>query len=209
MRLAALATLMAAGVLLAWPAPAAAQLPSAGPPGPYVIDLRGATSGLPTSSSFYPTLDDPITVPARGFGFEAGGHVYPLSVGPARLGLGLSFTQVRGTSPGLAATVRLVAPQVSFNFGTSRGWSYLSAGLGTASMTTRLEGETAAAAAAAESGSVRSLNFGGGARWFITGHLAASFDVRFHRLSAGSPRDGRAGTPGGTLTAVSAGLSIK
>ncbi len=206
MRLAALATLSAAGLLLARPAPAAAQLPLAGPPGPYVIDLRGATSGLPTSSSFYPALDDPITVPARGFGFEAGGHVYPFGIGPARLGLGVSFAQVRGTSPGLAGTVRLVAPQVSFNFGTSRGWSYLSAGLGTASMTTRLDGETDAAA---ESGSVRSLNFGGGARWFITRHLAASFDVRFHRLSAGSPRDGRTGTPGATLTAVGVGVGIQ
>ena len=180
-----------------------------------MIDLRGATSGLPTSSGFYPTLDEPITVPARGFGFEAGGHVYPLTFGPARIGLGLSFTQVRGTATALAATMRLVAPQVSFNFGTSRGWSYLSAGLGFASMTTRLEGtlagesESATIAATADSGRVRSLNFGGGARWFITGHLAASFDVRFHRLGAGSPRDGRAGTPGGTVTAVSAGLSVK
>ena len=196
-------------------APAAAQLPSAGPPGPYVIDLRGATSALPTDSGFYPTLGETITVPARGFGFEAAGHVYPLAVGPARIGFGVSFTQLRGTATALAATLRLLAPQVSFNFGTSRGWSYLSAGLGSASMTTRVEGalegeaDTATTDATADSGSVRSLNFGGGARWFITTHVAASFDVRFHRLAAGAAREGRGGTPGGTVTAVSAGLSIK
>ena len=119
-----------AGVLLG--SRAAAQTLAPGPPGPFVIDVRGATSGIPSGPGLYPTLAEEARVPVRGFGGDLGGHVYPLKLGPARLGIGVNLIYVRGTSVDTHATVRIIDPQISFNFGTANGWSYLSAGLGTA-----------------------------------------------------------------------------
>jgi hypothetical protein len=93
-------------VLLLASAPAAAQTLGPGAPGPYVIDLRGATSGVPQTQTFYPALPVGTTVPRRGFGFDVGGHVYPLRLGVAQVGFGASFLLVRGTSstPAAAST---------------------------------------------------------------------------------------------------------
>jgi hypothetical protein len=185
-----------AGLLLLAAAPAAAQ--SREPVGPFVIDLRGATSGLPNDTAFYPALPPDTLVPARGYGFDAGGHVYLFALGPARVGVGANYVRVRGTAPGIVARVRTVAPQVSFNFGSHDGWSYLSAGLGRAWVDTEVAGETGAAAR--ESGGVTSINAGGGARWFLASHLAVGFDVRWHRMS---------GPPRATLMSASVGFSVR
>jgi hypothetical protein len=189
--------------------PAAAQTATA--PGPWVLDVRGATSSVPGDLTFYPTQTASV-VPARGFGVDLGAHVYPLRVGPAQLGLGANIVFIRSaaTDPGsgeetdpaqrLTLTLRAIAPQISFNFGSRDGWSYLSAGLGTASITTRVEGDEAGERA---TGRRRSINFGGGARWFITERLAFSFDLRAHRIAAGG------GTPGTSAFAVGAGVSLR
>lgn len=186
--------------------PAHAQVGVPEPPGPFVFDVRGAMSGVPTSAPFYPILQEDLAVPSRAFGLEAGAHVYLFSLGRSRIGLGASYTHARSTATGLAATVRLLAPQLSFNFGTENGWSHLSAGLGTASIETEVSG---LADPTEESGRVRALNFGGGARWFLTRHAAVGFDVRFHRLAEGPSRPGRPATPSVVLVVISAGLSIK
>ena len=74
---------------------------------------------------------------------------------------------------------------MSANFGTRDGWSYLSAGVGIASVATEaadvMPGEN-------ESGRLRAVNFGGGARWFITARLAFGFDLRAHPIAAGRGR---------------------
>jgi Outer membrane protein beta-barrel domain len=200
-------TRIAAAVLFAIaalaPAPASAQVSV---PGPYVIDLRGAMSGAPGDVSFYPPIPTTMQVPQRAFGFAAGAHVYAFRIGVARLGFGVDLMRVRGsadtdaaaagaatgaatTSTGTlnaAMTVTTVAPQLSFNFGGREGWSYLSAGYGTASTHAEVN---IPASAGGEGGSARdrrvpTLNFGGGARWFVRGHLAVGFDVRFHHLRA-------------------------
>jgi hypothetical protein len=187
-------------------APVSAQIPGGAPPGPFVIDLRGSTSGLPTAAPFYPPVERAIAVASRAVGFEAGAHVYVARLGSSRIGVGASFARVRGTSPDSSVTVRLLAPQVSFNFGSDDGWSHLSAGVGTG----RVEAEvTGPAAPAAVSGTVRSVNYGGGARWFLTRHAAVGFDVRFHRLAAGEPSGAAASTPRVTLATVSVGVSLK
>ena len=49
----------------------------------------------------------------------------------------------------------------------------------------------------------RSLNFGGGARWFIKPRLAFSVDLRAHRMVGGDA------TPPVSVFAVGAGLSIR
>lgn len=223
---------------------AAAQTPSR--PGPWALDVRGVTSPVPDGPEFYPRLDASALVPARGFGLDVGAHVYLLNLGPSRLGLGADVIHVRGTTTPTAVTttsttgsttgstattaaaagqdvqvdLRLLAPQVSFNFGSRNGWSYLSAGVGTATTTVRTTGVITGRR---ESEGVRAINAGGGARWFIKSRLAFGFDVRMHRLSPGTagpieqtspvvPSDTAAApvtTPGMTIFAVSAGISFR
>jgi hypothetical protein len=185
-------------VLLLSAAPAAAQDPGPPPVRGYVIDVRGATSNLPNDVAFFPGIPVDTVVPARGYGFEAGGHVYLFGLGPARVGAGASYTQVRGTAPGIVANLDTLAPQVSFNFGTANGWSYLSAGFGVASVTTEVEQETGTASS--DTDWLTAINYGGGARWFLTRRIGVGFDVRFHRVS---------GPPKATQFAASVGFSVR
>jgi hypothetical protein len=181
-------------VLAAAPAAAQGQQPVAG----YVFDLRGATSSLPKETSFFPSIAADTLVPARGFGFDIGGHLYLFKLGPSRVGLGANYVRVRGTAPGIVARTSTVAPQVSFNFGSANGWSYLSAGVGRAWVRTRVEGESGPLTA--DSNSLSATNYGGGARWFLARRLAVGFDARFHRI---------AGPPKTTLFSASVGVSLR
>ena len=226
---------VAAAVVLAivalTPGAASAQVSA---PGPYVFDVRGAMSGAPGDVSFYPPVPTTLRVPQRAFGFGIGGHVYAFHIGVARLGFGVDLMRVRGTAKtdasaiattsttdststnatGAAATgtvtasmtVTTVAPQVSFNFGTHEGWSYLSAGLGMTS--TRAEASLPAAILGVDSGGSRhlhaaTLNVGGGARWFLRERLAFGFDVRFHHLRATD------GAPAKQIVGLSVGMSLR
>ena len=193
-----------------------AATPAAGQsaPGPWVLDVRAATSGVPGDAAFYPTLTA-AAVPSRGYGADIGGHFYAFTIGPGRVGFGANVLIIRSTataaapsadpdsSQRLTVNLRTISPQISFNFGSRDGWSYLSAGLGVASIATETRG---AASGSVESGWLRSVNFGGGARWFIKPRLAFGFDVRAHKIAAGS---GTTPTPASTVTSVSAGLSIR
>lgn len=179
-----------AGVLLGPQVEAQSLTP--GPPGPFVIDVRGVTSGIPASPGLYPDLGEAFVVPARGFGFDVGGHVYLFNLGPARLGIGVNFIDVRGTATDANATFQTVVPQLSFNFGTSDGWSYLSLGAGTARVK------------AVASGSSSTINAGGGARWFMNRHLAIGFDVRVHMIAADGDVMGQS-----TQVSASVGFSLK
>ena len=100
---------------------------------------------------------------------------------------------------GIVANLSTVSPQVSFNFGTASGWSYLSAGLGRAWMTTRFEDDESDPVSA-DSGSLSATNYGGGARWFLARRLAVGFDARFHRMS---------GPPKTSLFTASVGFSVR
>lgn len=180
-----------AGVLLG--SQVGAQSLTPGPPGPlFVVDVRGATSGIPTSIGLYPDVPDGGHVPSRGFGYDVGGHVFLFNLGSARLGLGISVLGVRGTATDANATMRVVAPQLSFNFGTSDGWSYLSVGAGTA----RVDAQ--------ETGSSSAINAGGGARWFIKRHLGIGFDVRLYRIAGDGDIMGNS-----TAVSASVGFSVK
>lgn len=171
-----------------------AQSINPGPPGPFVFDVRGVTSNLPTAETLFPGLATDATVPARGFGGSAGGQVYVLQMGPGRLGLGVDVHFVRGSTVDANSSMTSVDPQISLNFGTSNGWSTLSAGVGTM----RISGEPGGV-----SESVRTINWGGGARWFVNAHVGVGFDIRVHHYSAGDV------LPKGTAVAVGVGLSLK
>jgi hypothetical protein len=185
------------GLLLLLIDPARVHAQALEPPGPWVLDVRGATSGLPSDTTFFPTLAVDTLVPSRGFGFDVGAHVYLFSLGPARVGIGANYVQARGTSDTVTANVSTVAPQISFNFGSSNGWSYLGAGVGRAWV--RTTAVQLSGTAEQETGGVASVNFGGGARWFLTSRLGVGFDVRWHRLSS---------TPSTMLLSAAAGFSI-
>ena len=201
-------------------------------PGPYVIDVRGSTVGAPQAAGFYPAVPTGTLVPSRAFGFDLGGHVYLFQLGPARVGIGADLFRLRGTAsppepvttgsattppptpsapttPDITVSVTTIAPQISFNFGGSSGWSYLSAGLGRAQVITKRSTFDRGQAARLESGQVTSQNFGGGARWFTSDHLAFTFDLRFHLLSPGKPQDEARGTPRTRIVSASVGISLR
>ena len=215
--------------------PAAAQLSPPSTPGPYVIDIRAPMSGLPSTSGFHPVLPANTLVPKRGFGLGVGGHVYVVRLGVSRVGLGVDVLRVRGTavtpatsstSPAntgppsssdalstagqidVAMTMTAVAPQLSFNFGTREGWSYLSGGYGVAQIRTEATGEqesplTGRTTLVRDDGRSASINYGGGARWFIRDRVAVGFDLRFHRIAAVGTR------PVAKLVVASVGLSVR
>ena len=177
------------------PRVARAQALTPPPPGPYVIDIRGATVGVPQTSNFYPDIPSATIIPARGFGVQAGAHVYPVPIGRWRLGVGVDVYIARATAttpsststssttsddtapptvetfPDVNVTQRIVAPQISLNFGTGRGWSYLSTGAGPARA-------KATAGSDVLTTSKLAVNVGAGARWFLADHFGVGFDLR-------------------------------
>lgn len=219
------------GVGLLLPVPSAAQTDA--PPGPYVIDARGAIGSLPKDASFFPPVPTGTSIPTGSAGFDIGGHVYLFHLGPARLGLGVNLYRVGGeasppkpstsgsgppprqTLPSVTTRIRMFTPQLSLNFGSSRGWSYLSAGVGQIAVSTATSefatGSSSTApttvARTRDTAALQTTNVGGGARWFNTEHLAFSFDVRIHK-ARGRTKAGVSTVPV-TLVTASAGLSFK
>ncbi len=199
-----------AGVLLAVGALAFGQ---AGPgdrgqPGPWVVDLRGATVTLPSDTAFLPKLPGGSIVPGRAFGFDGGARWFWRQLGHSRMALGVDASWARGTTPEYPTVPRVietftrVAPDLSFNFGTRHGWSYLSTGAGIA----RLRGSSTlkgVASVPVSSGAVTEIHGGAGARWFTSPHLAVGFDIRVHQLLAG------ARTPATMRFAASVGVSVR
>lgn len=155
---------------------------------PLVVDLRG----------FYPSLGrDPVTardlaiddldLPSRGLGGAAGIQVYPIRSRRFALGFGGEAFIVRGTAHRESTTAQPVeltvrqhvkgfSGNVSFNAGDRNGWSYLTGGMGPVTFKT-FTGDTSPADPAPHK---MTINMGGGARWFVTEHVAVAFDIRFY-----------------------------
>ena len=96
--------------------------------------------------------------------------------------------------------------QLSFNFGSGNGWSYISGGSDRRQRTVIPAG---AGVSAADAERLLSLNYGAGARWFIKPHVGFTFDVRWHQLSLGTPVDDLPASPASTLLIMSAGVTFK
>jgi hypothetical protein len=187
------------------------------PVGPFVLDARVALPSFSSAESIataWGFRSDQL--PERGMGFELGAHVYPLRGRRVSLGLGASLmrasakqdpledSETAATDPTVESRISALTPQVSLNFGSSRGWSYISAGYG---WTRRTTGD--ADATLPNGSNVTTVSYGGGARWFIKTHVAFSFDLRFYRLPATvADADGPA-SPGYTMFVGTAGLSFK
>ncbi len=209
--------LLVSACLLAAPVAAWAQAPE--PPGPFAVDVRGAFSSVGRSEELAaPRGLLTEELPKRVLGLDVGAHVYPVR-GKVTLGFGASLLMIGGTqaprgdeddaSAPVTTTegeyrVRGIVPQVSLNFGSSRGWSYLGGGVGLSQIRAgRVE------SALAYGPQTLTINVGGGARWFISEHVAFTFDGRYYRIGARPLEGDYIGNPVVTMFVLSAGLSFK
>jgi hypothetical protein len=196
------------------------------PIGPFVADVRVASSGLPGDPGWTPLLPAETVVPSRGLGFDVGAHVNVFRRGSFALGIGASWLTARGstsppelgdegtptvpTSPSVSTRLTSFAPQVSLNFGHSLGWSYLSVGLGRARVESdaTLEGGSTTFTPQ-DSDWVKTINFGGGARWFLNDHIGVGFDLRWHNLGLVPATDTHPGAGRASLLVIGAGVVVK
>ena len=107
---------------------------------------------------------------------------------------------------GVPVTSRFTAlsPQLTFNFGHRHGWSYVGGGLGTSRLNVYPQQPTTPVQRGA-----RTLNYGGGARWFLTPNVALSLDLRFFAISPIEQLGEQPGSPRQTLMAANIGVSVR
>lgn len=202
------------------PRAASAQEP---PPkiGPFVLDLHGTVPRFPQDANLSDSRPAPSgaslglgDLPGSGLGVQVGLHIYLVKWRGVTFGIGGEYTSGRssqtpleGATSGVATTERFhsLSPQLSFNFGNGNGWSYISGGLGQSVWFLEPTGQPARVP---DEEYLKTLNYGGGARWFIKPHLAFSFDARFYVISPGLPYIFPA-TPRTTLFIIAAGISLK
>jgi hypothetical protein len=184
-----------------------------------VIDVHGV---LPTFPDEQPLADSRELLlgqlPGRGIGGDLAVTVYPLRVRAVTFGLGgrlmtarahsSAFIPVDSTIPVPAVTEQFtyLAPQISLNFGSGSGWSYLSGGVSTATWSLVPDG---GAALPPDEEHIKTIDYGGGARWFIRPHVAFSFDVRVYAVNPTTPVGVIPAGPRTTLLVIGAGISLK
>jgi hypothetical protein len=205
-----------------WAARAVAQDP---PPriGPFVIDLQGAFPQFPQDEQLAQSRGLLLNeLPGSGLGIHTGAHVYIFTWKALTIGLGVDLTLGRShqdaqvvppsgdtpatTTRAVTETFRHVAPELSLNFGTGDGWSYLSVGIGPSTWAIVPDGTTAEGPDAQR---IRTINYGGGARWFLNHHMAFSVDGRFYQLDPTEPYLGRINGPRTTFLSVGVGISVR
>lgn len=182
--------------------------------GPFVVDLHGSMVRYGQDEALAASRKViAAQLPSWGLGLDVGAHWYPMRLKVITLGVGLQLLTSKGrhtlTSDDgqpianeVLTRFTVISPQLSFNFGHKRGWSYLSGGLSRGTLTvTDLEADPG--------DRVKVLNYGGGARWFIKRHVGFSFDVRFYGISPRAATDERPGNPRMTWVALSAGISVQ
>jgi hypothetical protein len=213
MKIAVRAVLAFAAVVLGAPC-AAAQAPPPRIPW-FVFDVHGTFAKFPDTAAVATSRGlQMLELPGGSFGVDAGLHLYPLRWKAITFGIGAQVTAARShqepTAAGVAAlglrpvTEKFVsgAPQISLNFGSAKGWSYLSGGVGLSQWSIVPDG---AELLDADTERLRTVNYGGGARWFIRPHLAFSFDLRIYVIAPGT----QAASPRAQLLIIGAGVSLK
>ncbi|HYT76186.1 MAG TPA: hypothetical protein VEL79_15625, partial [Vicinamibacterales bacterium] len=146
---------------------------------------------------------------------------YPWRTSKITLGVGGEFVMARGSrvidissadgktttpSPTVRRHFTSVAPEVSLNFGHRNGWSYISGGMFGLS-TLYLDREDTPATSVPHR---RTLNYGGGARWFTNEHIAFSVDFRWYSVAEQQANaTGAVLQPRTTLLVLSGGIGIR
>jgi hypothetical protein len=207
-------------VVLGVPTSAAAQeiRPDPKPIGRFVADVRAAFPKFKQDPAIASGIDVAVAnLPGRTIGFVAGAHWYPARIGVMTLGLGGELMMAHASNtlaaatkdaqPGPTAKARFSAlsPQVSFNFGARDGWSYISGGIGRSRLTIEREDHPVPDG---DSGT-KTINYGGGARWFAKPHLAVSLDVRFFAINPQLATATRPGYPRMTMMVLTGGIGFR
>jgi hypothetical protein len=186
--------------------------------GPFVVDLRGVFPMFPDDPQLAASRGlTQEQLPGRGLGVDIGAHLYVIRWRAVTIGIGGELIMARArrtfdaeaglTPPGpVTEHFTSVASQISFNFGTGAGWSYLSGGIGRSVWSVVPDGQ---ASRPADEERLPTINYGGGARWFAKKHLAFSVDVRFYAISPGLAELGYPGSPHTTLIVMGGGISVK
>ncbi len=192
------------------------------PPIPWVaVDLHGSMPRFPDDDALLAQSRNMniAELPGTGLGAQVGLHLYPIHTRLVTLGVGgeIAIGSSRQT-PSVGATAAgatplrsaeehftSLSPQVSLNFGNGSGWSYLSVGLGQSTWSIEPDG---LGEYPPNSDKLKTVNYGGGGRWFIRPHVAFSFDVRFYAMNPGSAYIFPA-TPRTSLLIIGAGVSLK
>jgi len=186
--------------------------------GPFAIDVHGTVPRFPNNKQLIDSRDLLTQeMPGAGLGVHVSANVYVYTWKAVTFGLGgdAAFARAHsGPQPisaneiGRPVTERFmhVAPELSFNFGTGKGWSYLSGGIGRSTWFIVPDGVQSLPA---DHEGLETINYGGGARWFLNDHLAFSVDARFYAIYPGTPDGLRPGSPRTTLLIVGAGVSLK
>lgn len=195
----------------------ARQADAQDPPPPiprFVIDLHGTTTSFPDDPNLAASRGlSQSELPGRGLGGDVAVHVYPFKYRAVTFGLGGRLTVSRAhrsqENPALRPVTErftYLGPQLSFNFGTGEGWSYISGGIAASTWSLVPDGSMPQPP---DEERLRTIDYGGGARWFIKSHLAFSFDVRFYAINPTSPTFTLPGGPRTTLLVIGAGISLK
>ena len=187
--------------------------------GPFVVDLHASVPRFPSDPTLAASRDMLLAeLPGRGLGLQIGATVYPLRWRAVTFGIGGELATGRARKSAVAAQGQnaalrgseekfsSLAPQLSFNFGNGHGWSYISGGLGRSTWSLVPDDR---AAFPSDSDNLKTINYGGGARWFMKSHLAFSFDVRLYAINPGAPYLTFPGSPRTTLMVIGAGVSVK
>jgi hypothetical protein len=183
-----------------------------------VVDLHGTFTNFPNGDGLDRSRGlSAAELPGSALGADLALHLYPLRWRAITFGIGgqATFERAHQSPPVVAGatilrpvTERFVSggPQLSFNFGSGTGWSYLSGGIGRSVWQIVPDG---AEPQGADQERLSTSNYGGGARWFMKKHLGFSFDVRFYAISPGTAVPGKPGSPRTRLLVIGAGASVK
>ena len=186
--------------------------------GPFAFDVHGTVPRFPNDQQLIQSRDLLTQeMPGAGLGVHVSANIYVYTWKAITFGVGgdAAFAHahqgpqpISATEFGRPVTERFthLAPELSFNFGTGKGWSYLSGGIGQSTWFIVPDG---AEPLNADHERLETINYGGGARWFLNDHLAFSVDARFYAIYPGTPDGPRPGSPRTTLMIVGAGISIK
>jgi len=183
--------------------------------GLFVVDALGTVPLFQTDGAIAQSRGLSATeMPGAGLGVNVGLHLYPLKWKAVTFGLGGQLTLGRShQSPAdpqsfraVTETFKATTAQLSLNFGTGNGWSYLSGGLGPVWWKIVPDGQPEGPA---DQDRLREVNYGVGARWFAKPHLAFSVDVRWHQVDPGFAHGDFPPTPRTTFLILGAGVSIK
>ena len=203
-------------VCLAIAVPASAQQKE--PIGRFAVDLRGIFARHKVEPDIAKGLEvETVNLPVRSFGLAGGAHVYPwrsskmtLRRAASRrcarqphsiLGADGKPTMPATKSPTVRRHFTSIAPEFSLNFGHRNGWSYISGGMfGRSKLyADRLDKPQTDAPMR------KTLNYGGGARWFTTDHVAFSVDFRWYSIAEQPTATGIVFQPRTTLLVLSGG----